>query len=147
PAYRHELDELLALAGDYGLPVDVPFAELTPEHRALIRDGVPERKFGGLRGFFRWLERHKYKLSVRVLLSRWRSYETCPACHGDRLQPAALAVRLPGDDIPPSEENESLERAFGPNLAELARYSIADAHNWLERLPERLSEAQREISR
>ena len=43
---------------------------------------MPERKFGGLRGFFAWLERRKYKMHLRVFLSRWRSYRTCPACGG-----------------------------------------------------------------
>ncbi len=49
PAYTHEFEELLALADDYGLPVDVPFAELDERQRHLIVEGVPERKFGGLR--------------------------------------------------------------------------------------------------
>ncbi len=53
PAYSHERDELVALAKDYELPIDVPFAELTDDHRRLISEGVPEREFGGLRGFFR----------------------------------------------------------------------------------------------
>ena len=67
PAYQHELHELIDLAGDYGVPLDVPFADLTDEQRAVIRDGVPERNFGGLRGFFAWLERHKYKVGVRAV--------------------------------------------------------------------------------
>jgi excinuclease ABC subunit A len=94
PSYAHELEELLALADDYGLPVDVPYAELSAEHRRLIEEGVPERNFGGLAGFFKWLERRKYKMHLRVFLSRWRSYSPCPACHGARLRPEALAVRL-----------------------------------------------------
>ena len=99
PAYRHELDELLALAGDYGIPVDVPFAELNAEQRALIEHGVPERKFGGLQGFFAWLQRRKYKMHIRVFLSRWRSYRPCPACRGARLRPEALATRVAGVNI------------------------------------------------
>ncbi len=96
PAYAHELEELLALAEDYGLPVDVPFRELKPEHLELIVHGVPERDFGGLDGFFAWLERRKYKMHIRVFLSRWRSYRPCPACGGKRLKPEALAVRIGG---------------------------------------------------
>jgi excinuclease ABC subunit A len=99
PAYRHELDELLELADDYGLPVDVPFSQLRGDHLRLISEGVPERNFGGLHGFFRWLERHRYKLSVRVFLNRWRAYETCSACQGARLQPGALAVQVGGLNI------------------------------------------------
>ena len=56
----------------------------------LIVHGVPERKFGGLDGFFAWLERRKYKMHIRVFLSRWRSYRPCPACGGARLRPEAL---------------------------------------------------------
>ena len=84
PAYAHELQELLALAEDYHLPVDVPYRDLTPEQRRLVYEGVPEREFGGLRGFFAWLERRKYKMHLRVYLSRWRSYRLCPACQGKR---------------------------------------------------------------
>ncbi|NUQ66538.1 MAG: excinuclease ABC subunit UvrA [Pirellulales bacterium] len=99
PAYAHELEELLALADDFGLPVDVPFSELEPKHLELITDGVPERKFGGLKGFFAWLERRKYKMHIRVFLSRWRSYRACPACGGTRLRPEAMAVRVGGRNI------------------------------------------------
>ncbi|MDZ7617347.1 MAG: excinuclease ABC subunit UvrA, partial [Patescibacteria group bacterium] len=96
PAYLHERDELVALSADYGIPVDVPFSSLTEEHLAIIQHGVAERKFGGLDGFFAWLERRKYKMHIRVFLSRWRSSRPCPACHGARLRPEALAVRLGG---------------------------------------------------
>lgn len=96
PSYAHELEELLALASDYNLPIDVPFAELTEDQLRIIIEGVPERNFGGLNGFFRWLERRKYKMHLRVFLSRWRSYRLCPACGGARLRPEALAVRVSG---------------------------------------------------
>ncbi|HWB11493.1 MAG TPA: excinuclease ABC subunit UvrA [Pirellulales bacterium] len=99
PAYAHELEELLELAPDYGLPVDVPYGELTDIQRRLVFEGVPERKFGGLRGFFAWLERRKYKMHIRVFLSRWRSYRPCSACGGCRLRPEALAVRVGGMNI------------------------------------------------
>jgi excinuclease ABC subunit A len=99
PAYKHELDELLALAGDYQIPVDVPFRELPPEALALIREGAPERNFGGLRGFFAWLEKRKYKLHLRVFLNRWRSSRVCPTCHGKRLNEEALAWSIQGKNI------------------------------------------------
>jgi excinuclease ABC subunit A len=99
PAYAHELAELLALATDYKLRVDVPFAELTDAERKIIDEGVPEREFGGLQGFFRWLERRKYKMHLRVYLSRWRSYYPCLKCHGARLRPEALAVRVGGKNF------------------------------------------------
>ncbi len=99
PAYAHELVELMELADDYDLPVNVPFAELTEAQRKIIVEGVPKRKFGGLRGFFRWLEKRKYKMHIRVFLSRWRSYRPCPLCNGQRLKPEALAVRIAGKNI------------------------------------------------
>jgi excinuclease ABC subunit A len=128
PAYSHELEELLALASDYGLPVDVPFRELGEEHMRLIREGVPERNFGGLRGFFAWLERRKYKMHIRVFLSRWRSYQPCTACRGDRLRPEALAVRL-----------------GGLNIAEASRLTIGEAIRWFDALE--LSPWQRQTGR
>ncbi|HEX5471162.1 MAG TPA: excinuclease ABC subunit UvrA [Lacipirellulaceae bacterium] len=94
PSYAHELEELLTLADDYDLPIDVPFAQLTDEQRKIVEEGVHERNFGGLKGFFRWLERRKYKMHLRVFLSRWRKYLPCPACGGARLRPEALAVRV-----------------------------------------------------
>lgn len=99
PSYNHELEELLALADDYDIPVDVPFEQLKPKHLKLIQRGVPERKFGGLDGFFAWLERKKYKMHIRVLLSRYRSYRRCPECEGRRLKPEALAYRIRGKNM------------------------------------------------
>jgi excinuclease ABC subunit A len=126
PAYEHELQELLALAPRYGIPVDVPFRELSEDHIRLIREGVPERKFGGLVGFFQWLERRKYKMHIRVFLSRWRSYYPCPACGGARLKPEALAVRI-----------------AGRNIADVLALRAMDALPWLRELP--LSEWQRYV--
>ncbi len=99
PSYRHELEELLALADEYDIPVDVPYRELKAKHLRLIEDGVPKRNFGGLAGFFAWLERKKYKMHIRVLLSRYRSYRPCPQCDRKRLNPEALAYRIGGKNM------------------------------------------------
>jgi excinuclease ABC subunit A len=128
PAYAHELEELLALAEDYGLPVDVPYSQLNEQQRRLIQEGVPERKFGGLRGFFAWLQRRKYKMHIRVFLSRWRSYRPCPACGGSRLRPEALDARV-----------------GGLNIAEICRLKIRDAAEFFRRLE--LSEHDRTVGR
>ena len=122
PAYRHELDELLALAGDYDVAVDVPFAELDERQRRLIHDGVPERDFGGLAGFHRWLVRHRYKQGVSVFLNRWRSWISCPTCGGTRLSSAAGSVQLGGltiNDVGHSEPGELSEwvRTMTANLS------------------------------
>lgn len=94
PAYRHELDELLMLADEFGIPTDRPFKELTARHRQLIHDGVPEYHFGGLVGFHRWLVRKRYKKGVSVILNRWRSWLPCPACEGNRLKQTGATLRL-----------------------------------------------------
>jgi excinuclease ABC subunit A len=99
PSYSHELDELTALSEDYGIPMDIPVSKLSKKHWAFVQHGIPERKFGGLDGFFAWLERKKYKMHVRAFLARWRSYATCPACEGTRLSPDALAYRYQDCDF------------------------------------------------
>ncbi len=128
PAYAHELEELLALAKDYNLPTDVPFSGLEDKHLQLIREGVPERDFGGLNGFFKWLERRKYKMHLRVFLSRWRSYYPCSDCEGARLKPEALAVRI-----------------GGLSVADLSALKIRDALDWFATVE--LSPWQREVGR
>jgi excinuclease ABC subunit A len=94
PSYQHELEELLSLATEYRLPVDIPYSQLSSKHKQLIYDGVPERNFGGLKGFFQWLERKKYKMHIRVFISRWRSYSRCDQCHGKRLNSVALSYKI-----------------------------------------------------
>jgi excinuclease ABC subunit A len=94
PAYSHELEELKSLASEFGIPMDTPISKLKPKQWRLVLEGIPERKFGGLNGFFAWLERKKYKMHVRAFLARWRTYSTCSQCEGRRLNPGALAYRL-----------------------------------------------------
>jgi excinuclease ABC subunit A len=67
---------------------------LTTEQRRLVLEGDPENDYEGVKGFFAYLERKKYKLHVRVFLSRFRGYATCPECGGTRLRPEARAVRV-----------------------------------------------------
>lgn len=94
PSYSHEKEELLAIAKKLKINVDAPFSELDEKSLRIIREGSPEDKFGGLDGFFAWLERKKYKMHVRVFLSRWRSYNRCPDCDGRRLRDEALAYKV-----------------------------------------------------
>ena len=128
PAYAHELKELIELGGEYDIPLDVPFRELSDRHRELIVRGVSERKFGGLDGFFAWLERRKYKMHIRVFLSRWRSFRPCPACGGTRLRPEALAARI-----------------GGRNMGEICKMKVRDAAAFFQKLP--LPDWQRRIGR
>jgi len=96
PAYSHELEELRNLSKEYSIPFDVPVSKLKPKQWRWINEGVPERAFGGLSGFFAWLERKKYKMHVRAFLARWRTYSSCQACNGQRLNREALAYKLCG---------------------------------------------------
>src|SRR5581483_8323261 len=79
------------------IPLDVPWAQLDPEHQKLIVDG--EGRYPGIRGFFKHLERKKYKLHVRVFLSRYRGYSVCSTCNGARLRPEAQQVKINGRNI------------------------------------------------
>ena len=71
--------------------------DLEEEHRNLVLSG--EGKFLGVRGFFAHLERKKYKLHVRVFLSRYRGYSLCPDCNGSRLRLEARQVKIQGRNI------------------------------------------------
>ena len=99
PRYRVLLQEARKWARGRGIPTNVPWRQLSAEHRRLILEGDPENDYDGVKGFFNWLERKKYKLHVRVFLSRFRGYATCPECGGTRLREEARAVRITGRSI------------------------------------------------
>ncbi|MGE5813668.1 MAG: excinuclease ABC subunit UvrA, partial [Acidobacteriota bacterium] len=93
PHYRAQLVELKRAAKGAGVRLDVPWVEMTAEEKAFVIDGNGA-DYEGVRGFFRWLERKKYKVHVRVFLSRYRGYLTCPGCEGARLRREARDVRV-----------------------------------------------------
>jgi excinuclease ABC subunit A len=97
PKYRMLFTDLKRFAKTAGISLDVPWEELEPEERERVLAG--EGKFPGVRGFFQYLERKKYKLHVRVFLSRYRGYSTCSACYGSRLRLEARQVRINGRNI------------------------------------------------
>jgi len=97
PHYRWFYDELLYMAPQQGILLDVPFSQLKQEHLDIIMNGVNE--FPGINGFFKYLESKKYKVHVRVLMSRFRTYFTCTQCNGTRLRPEALQVKISGKHI------------------------------------------------
>ncbi len=128
PACAREFDEMLRAAAACGIPIDAPFRSLTDEQKSVVLHGSPQHNYAGLQGFFAYLERKKYKMHVRVFLSRWRSYRTCPQCRGTRLRPEALAVQI-----------------GGKNIAELHQMSIRDARAFFQAL--HLDDHQRKIAR
>ncbi len=91
PSYNPYLDELLDIADELQIPVDAPFSTLNKRQLDRVIHGDAKFGYEGLDGFFAYLERKKYKMHVRVFLSRWRSYTPCPTCGGKRLNPQALA--------------------------------------------------------
>jgi len=94
PRYKALFQELKKWARTQDIPTNVAWRHLTADQRKLILEGDPENDFDGVKGFFTWLERKKYKLHVRVFLSRYRGYATCPECGGTRLRAEARAVRV-----------------------------------------------------
>ncbi len=127
PRYRSLQQELKRYARAKGIPLDVPFRQLSAQHRQLILQGDAEAGFPGVKGFFDWLERKKYKLHVRVFLSRYRGYATCPDCQGTRLREEARAVRIEGKPI-----------------TEVCAMTVTQARAFFNSL--RLSEAQAKIA-
>jgi excinuclease ABC subunit A len=99
PRYKQLTMDMRRYARSKGIPFDVPFRDLTPMQRNAILDGDRKEDFPGVKGFFGWLERKKYKLHVRVFLSRYRGYATCPDCKGTRLRAEARAVKIAGRAI------------------------------------------------
>ncbi|WP_242476837.1 excinuclease ABC subunit UvrA [Halochromatium glycolicum] len=100
-SYSQVQEDLIASAHRRGVPTDVPWRALGETDREWVLEGEgaweddPKRRvWYGIRGFFDWLEGRSYKMHVRVLLSRYRSYDPCPACGGARLKDAALDFRL-----------------------------------------------------
>ncbi|MGH9516143.1 MAG: excinuclease ABC subunit UvrA [Terriglobales bacterium] len=97
PKYRPYATEMKRFARTAGIPLDVPWSELGPEQQQAVIDG--HKKFPGVRGFFEYLERKKYKLHVRVFLSRYRGYTVCSECTGARLRLEARQVKVEGKNI------------------------------------------------
>ena len=91
--------DLMRFARRRGVPTDVPWVAMREEHKRWVLEGEGEWDDGvwyGVARFFKWLETRSYKMHIRVLLSKYRAYTECPACHGARLKPDALLWRIAG---------------------------------------------------
>jgi excinuclease ABC subunit A len=97
PHYRAQLAELKRAARKGAVRLDVPWTDLSGDEQRFVVEG--DGDFEGVRGFFRWLERKKYKVHVRVFLSRYRGYLACPECGGARLRREARNVRVGGRTV------------------------------------------------
>jgi excinuclease ABC subunit A len=91
PRYKRYQQDLAKRAGKAGIPMDTAFDDLEAEHRDFVEAAVQR--------FFDDLEKKKYKLHVRVFLSRYRGYTVCPSCKGTRLRQEALDIRVGGRNI------------------------------------------------
>jgi excinuclease ABC subunit A len=126
PSGRWYQKQLLRAAKKRGVDVTKPYAELSPAERQWIYEGGDG--LTGIKGFFEEVESYRYKLHVRVFLSRYRSQSPCPRCGGTRLRPEALAVRV-----------------GGATIAELADYTVEDLGQFLAALP--LTEWEETVAR
>ncbi len=115
PKSKGILQQLERIAPDYGFTFDTPLEEFTPGQLNLILEG--NREFIGIYPFFDYLEGKKYKMHVRVFMSKFRGYTLCPLCKGSRLNATANLVRVSGKTI-----------------AQVSRMTIADAKHFFDRL-------------
>ncbi|MBL0718900.1 excinuclease ABC subunit UvrA [Piscinibacter sp. Jin2] len=131
PAWSECQDDLMRLAGEAGIPRDTAWVQMSPAQQAWVIDGDPAYKgvwgkqWYGLKRFFDYLESKAYKMHIRVLLSKYRSYTGCPACGGARLKTESLLWRL---GAPGSEALLPAERRFLPQ-------GVAWSRAQLEALP------------
>jgi excinuclease ABC subunit A len=98
PQHQWALDELKQFCKSEKISMTVPFAQLSRAEQHAILEG--KKDWGGVRGFFDWLETKKYKLHVRVFLSKYRGYTLCPDCGGGRLRQEARDVKVGGATLP-----------------------------------------------
>ena len=136
PKYRPYATEMKRYARSAGVPLDVPWQDLTAEEQSFIIGG--DGKFWGVRGFFEHLERKKYKLHVRVFLSRYRGYSVCSDCSGLRLRREARQVRIGGKDICQISAMTVEEATRFFSQLELSRQDADIAGKLLEEINDRL---------
>src|SRR6184192_1017355 len=132
--------DLLRACARNEIDIDVPFEEMPKADRDFVIEGekrsgdyteedYEDDRWYGVRGFFRWLESKTYKMHVRVLLSRYRAYVTCPRCNGGRYQPDALNYKIV---VVVRDRRDSARTALSQlTLPEFQALSILDARNFL----------------
>ncbi len=155
PAWAEIHDDLLRYAGEAGIPRDTAWNQLTAAQRDWVLNGSPHwngkwnKQWYGIHRFFGYLESKAYKMHIRVLLSKYRSYTPCTACGGARLKLEALLWRL-GDKasadtaLPPAQRNlpvgaawsrAQLEAMPGLSLHDLMLLPIDRLRRFFDGLP------------
>lgn len=102
PKASWERRVLARFCGEHGIPMDVPWAELTEAQRETVLQGEGKKRgqrYPGVRAWFDWLQTKQYKMHVRVFLARYRAYDVCPDCDGKRLGPESLMYEVDGLDL------------------------------------------------
>jgi excinuclease ABC subunit A len=132
--------DLLRACAREEIDINVPFEELPKADQDFVIEGerppgdyteedYENDRWYGVRGFFRWLESKTYKMHVRVLLSRYRAYVTCPKCNGGRYQPEALNFKIVAAVY---DRRDGARRApLQLTLPEFQALSISDARDFL----------------
>ena len=154
PAWKEAQDDLLRHAEREGIPRDTPWNQLSPAHQAWVIGGSPEWKgqwnlqWYGIQRFFDYLESKAYKMHIRVLLSKYRSYTECPSCAGARLKTDSLLWRIGSQEdadavLPPAQRfmpvgvdwsRAQLEALPGLCLHDLMRLPIERLRRFFDRL-------------
>ncbi|WP_396266978.1 excinuclease ABC subunit UvrA [Ideonella sp.] len=154
PAWKECQDDLVKYAGEAGIPRDTPWAQLTAAQREWVLEGSPNwtgnwnKQWYGVRRFFEYLESKAYKMHIRVLLSKYRSYTPCGSCGGARLKLEALLWRLGSkanaDAVLPPEQRklplgatwtaEQLQALPGLNLHDLMLLPISRLRRFFDEL-------------
>jgi len=112
PNYRSNLVDLKRAAKAGAVRLTTPWCELTDDERAFVVNG-DNAGYKGIKGFFSWLEKKKYKVHVRVFLSRYRGYRSCPECEGTRLRQEARDVFV---------GNQTVDQVSGLTVGEAAAF-------------------------
>lgn len=151
PAYEEVQRDLMRYAKKRNIPTDTPWAELSDDHKAWVINGEGDWDQGvwyGVQEFFNWLESKAYKMHIRVLLSKYRSYTPCPSCDGARLKPASLWWRVgslkaaeqalagqprfvpAGSQLTP----DTFQQLPGLNIADMMQLPLSRCANFFEQL-------------
>ncbi|MDP2370030.1 excinuclease ABC subunit UvrA, partial [Rhodoferax sp.] len=158
PAWQECQDDLMRHAEAAGIPRDTPWYKLTPEQQYWVVNGSPNwngkwnQHWFGIKRFFEYLETKAYKMHIRVLLSKYRSYTTCPSCNGARLKTESLLWRIgdkaaadavlePGKRFMPAGVNWSrgqLEALHGLCLHDLMLLPIERLRRFFDKLGSKL---------
>ena len=126
PRYDNKRRSLAEFAKRERIPMEKPWDQLTAAQRQLLLH-TRARGYKGIFPFLKDLEDKRYKQYIRVFLRQYQTAQECPRCHGTKLQPDALNVRV-----------------GGLNIAQVAELPVDELATWLRELE--LSEFEQKIA-